>query len=66
MGTNLKTEKYIIITKPFMSPKNYATSLKVVVATWNRHGMHSHAGAWERGNKYRQKGEQINLRNHTA
>jgi len=35
-----------------MSPKNYATSLKVVVATWNRHGMHSHAGAWERGKKH--------------
>ncbi len=23
MGTNLKTEEYIIITKPLMSPKNY-------------------------------------------
>jgi len=23
----------------------------VVVVTWNKYGMHSHAGAWERGNK---------------
>jgi len=25
----------------------------VVVATWNKYGMRSHAGAWERGKKYR-------------
>ena len=30
----------------------HATSPKVVVVTWNRRGMHSHAGAWERGNKH--------------